>query len=62
MLCAKFGWGFGEEDIYLTVEKGLALHLNQRCFVPSLFESEPMVLEKKIFLKSTMYFQYYLPL
>ena len=41
---------------YLSLEKGVALHLNKldiwspkRCFVPSLVEIDPAVLEKKIF-------------
>ena len=32
----------------------------QRCFVPSLVEIGPVVLEKKIFLISSMYFHYFL--
>ena len=33
---------------YLPFEKDRALHLNKRCFVPSLVEIGPVVLEKKI--------------
>ena len=41
---------------YLSLEKGMALHLNKHdfpithgCFVPSLVEIDPVVLKKKIF-------------
>ena len=54
---------------YLPLEKDGALHLNelanlnpftQGCFVPSLVEIGPVVLEKKDFLISSMYFQYFI--
>ena len=33
---------------YLFLEKGHTLYLNKKCFVPSLVESGPVVLEKKM--------------
>ena len=71
MFCAKFGWnwpsGSGEKIFiissmfffaisyicnYLPLEKSGALHLNK-------LESGSVVLEKKIFLISSMYFHYF---
>ena len=51
---------------YVPLEKCGALHLNKlespfprRCIVPSLVEIGSVVLEKKIFLISSMYFRYF---
>ena len=51
----------------LPLEKGGPLHLNkliyiafnQGCFVPGLIDFGPVVLEKKFFLKASIYFQYF---
>ena len=65
MLCAKFGWnwpsGFGEENFLISKMYFryfiIISHLNKlespsskRCFVPSLVEIGPVVLQKTIFI------------